>query len=69
MAVDLVAVSNAASELIDRYGANSIAMAEEHVTTAKRVGGGPTLTLALLVLSEVERLCQAEKPDAGKEIL
>ena len=46
----------AARELIDRHGDNAVEFAQERVAILKDSVGGADLDLALLVLSEVERL-------------
>ena len=46
----------AAQELFDRHGVGALDVAKEHVELLERSGKQPDLDLALLVLSEVERL-------------
>jgi len=46
----------AAQELVDRHGVEALDVAKEHVELLERSGKPPELDLALLVLTEVERL-------------
>ena len=46
----------AAQELFDRHGVGALDVAKERVELLERSGKQPDLDLALLVLSEVERL-------------
>ena len=46
----------AAQELLDRHGVGALDVAKERVELLKRSGKQPDLDLAMLVLSEVERL-------------
>jgi len=46
----------AAQELVDRHGKGALEVAKERVELLKRSGKQPDLDLAMLVLTEVERL-------------
>ncbi len=46
----------AAQELFDRHGVGALDVAKERVELLERSGKQPDLDLALLVLTEVERL-------------
>ncbi len=46
----------AAQELIDRHGVAALDVAKERVELLERSGKQPDLDLAMLVLTEVERL-------------
>ena len=46
----------AAQELVDRHGEGTLEVAKERVELLKRSGKRPDLDLAMLVLTEVERL-------------
>ena len=46
----------AAQELLDRHGVEALDVANERVEVLKRSGKQPDLELAMLVLTEVERL-------------
>ncbi len=46
----------AAQELLDRHGDGALDFAKERVELLKRSGKQPDLDLAMLVLTEVERL-------------
>ena len=46
----------AAQELLDRHGEGALEFAKERVELLKRSGKQPDLDLAMLVLTEVERL-------------
>ncbi len=46
----------AAQELLDRHGEGALDVAKERVELLKRSGIQPDLDLAMLVLTEVERL-------------
>ena len=46
----------AAQELVDRHGEGALEVAKERVELLKRSGKRPDLDLAMLVLTEVERL-------------
>ena len=46
----------AAQELVDRQGVEALDVAKERVELLKRSGKQPDLDLAMLVLTEVERL-------------
>ena len=46
----------AAQELFDRHGVGALDVAKERVELLERSGKQPDLDLAMLVLSEVERL-------------
>ncbi len=46
----------AAQELLDRHGVGALDVAKERVELLERSGKQPDLDLALLVLTEVERL-------------
>ncbi len=46
----------AAQELIDRHGAGALDFAKERVELLHRSGKQPDLDIAMLVLTEVERL-------------
>ncbi len=48
----------AAQELVDRHGDAALDVAKERVELLKRSGKQPDLDLALLVLTEVERLVE-----------
>ncbi len=49
-------VESAAQELVDRQGVEALDVAKERVELLKRSGKQPDLDLAMLVLTEVERL-------------
>jgi len=51
-------VELAAQELVDRHGAGSLDVAKERVELLERSGKPPDLDLAMLVLTEVERLVE-----------
>jgi hypothetical protein len=51
----------AAQELIDRYGLEALQIAEEQTARHERAGDWPAHSVALRVLTEVERLL-APKP-------
>jgi acyl-CoA hydrolase len=59
MPIDPDQVTQAARELVERYGAGALGMAQERVERASRAGDVAALDLALLVLSAVERQGQA----------
>ena len=46
----------AAQELVDRHGVEALDVAKERVELLERSGKQPDLDLAMLVLTEVERL-------------
>ena len=46
----------AAQELVDRHGEGALEVAKERVELLKRSGKQPDLDLAMLVLTEVEKL-------------
>ncbi len=46
----------AAQELVDRHGVEALEVAKERVESLERSGKQPDLDLAMLVLTEVERL-------------
>ncbi len=46
----------AAQELLDRHGEGALEFAKERVELLKRSGKQPDLDLAMLVLTEVEKL-------------
>ncbi len=46
----------AAQELLDRHGVEALDIAKERVELRKRSGKQPDLDIAMLVLTEVERL-------------
>ena len=46
----------AAQELVNRHGEGTLEVAKERVELLKRSGKQPDLDLAMLVLTEVERL-------------
>ena len=46
----------AAQEFVDRHGEGALEVAKERVELLKRSGRQPDLDLAMLVLTEVERL-------------
>ena len=46
----------AAQELVDRHGEGALEFAKERIESLKRSGKQPDLDLAMLVLTEVERL-------------
>ena len=48
----------AAQELLDRHGDGALEVAKERVELLKPSGKQPDLDLAMLVLSEVERLIE-----------
>ena len=48
----------AAQELLDRHGVGALDVAKERVELLKPSGKQPDLDLAMLVLSEVERLIE-----------
>ncbi len=48
----------AARELLDRHGEDALGVARERVELLKRSGKQPDLDLAMLVLTEVERLAK-----------
>ncbi len=49
----------AAQELVDRHGEGALEVARERVELLKRSGEQPDLDLAMLVLTEVERLVES----------
>ncbi len=49
----------AAQELIGRHGEGALEVARERVELLKRLGKQPDLDLAMLVLTEVERLVKS----------
>jgi hypothetical protein len=49
-------IRQAARELLDRHGEGALEAARERVEILKRSGAQPDLDLAMLVLTEVERL-------------
>jgi hypothetical protein len=55
MAVDPAHLQQAAVEMLGRYGAKAVEMAQERVESAARAGDPAALDLALMVLTEVER--------------
>jgi hypothetical protein len=50
------AINAAARELIDRYGPEALKMAEERTVRHEQAGDWPAHSIALRVLTEVERL-------------
>jgi hypothetical protein len=55
MAVDTEQVARTADDLIEHYGQAALEVARQQVERASRAGEHPTLDLALMVLSEIER--------------
>ncbi len=49
----------AAQELLNRHGVGALNVAKERVELLKRSGKQPDLDLAMLVLTEVERLVES----------
>ena len=49
-------IKQAARELLDRHGVEAMNVAKERVELLERSGNQPDLDLAMLVLTEVERL-------------
>ncbi len=49
----------AAQELVDRHGVDALNVAKERVELLERSGKQPDLDLAMLVLTEVERLVKS----------
>lgn len=55
MPVDMDQVVKAAQDLLERYGDNALAVAQDRVAQISRAGDQSALDLALMVLTEVER--------------
>ena len=55
MAVDPEQVARSADDLIDRYGQTALEVARQQVERASRASDMPTLDLALMILTEIER--------------
>jgi hypothetical protein len=55
MAVDPEQVARSADDLIDHYGQTALEVARQQVERASRASDMPTLDLALMILTEIER--------------
>ena len=55
MAVDPEQVARNADDLIEHYGQTALEVARQQVERASRVSDMPTLDLALMILTEIER--------------
>jgi hypothetical protein len=55
MAVDPEQVARSADDLIEHYGQTALEVARQQVERASRASDMPTLDLALMILTEIER--------------
>ncbi|MDO8608122.1 MAG: hypothetical protein Q7R40_16420 [Phaeospirillum sp.] len=55
MAVDPEQVARSADDLIEHYGQTALDVARQQVERASRASDMPTLDLALMILTEIER--------------
>ena len=55
MAVDPEQVARSADDLIEHYGQTALEVARQQVDRASRASDMPTLDLALMILTEIER--------------
>jgi hypothetical protein len=55
MAVDPEQVARSADDLIEHYGQTALEVARQQVERASKASDMPTLDLALMILTEIER--------------